>query len=177
MPPACYICRPMQAIKATLPLLAILLAFSCEPKDPPPPPPPPVLPISEALLGTWETIEIEAQAPTYQGQDTAVHHLIREADWGRLYGVRPSRTVYTPDGKLRRTYYTSAGQVTDVTHGIWKAKGSDSLFVIEPNTTLNYKYVLENNLLTLTGTIDWDYDGEKDDAYRAVLRLVSRTTE
>lgn len=167
----------MQVINATLPLLALLFLCSCGSNDTLPAEAPPVPPLSEAILGTWETIEVEAKSPTYQGQDTTVHHLIREADWGRLYGVRPSRTVYTADGKLRRTYYTSAGQITDVTNGLWKVKGMDSLFVIEPNTTLNYKYVLENDLLTLNGVIDWDYDGEKDDAYRAVLRLVSRTTE
>ncbi|MEM9930114.1 MAG: hypothetical protein AAF840_09870 [Bacteroidota bacterium] len=152
--------------------LLICSFMSCETKEPPPPPAPS---FSELILGTWETIEVEAKAPTYQGLDTTVHHLIREADWGRLYGVRPSRTVYTDDGKLKRTYYSSAGAVTDVTNGLWREQGQDSLLVIEPNTTLNYRYQLEGGRLTLSGIIDWDYDGEKDDEYRAVLRLVSKT--
>lgn len=136
---------------------------------------PPALDISEALLGTWETIEIEAISPTYQGLDTTIHQTIKEADWGRLYGVRPARTVYTADGKLRRTYYNIRGQVTDVTNGLWRAQGTDSLLIIEPNTTLNYRHELDGDRLTLTGIIDWDFDGELDDEYRAVLRLVSRT--
>ncbi len=157
-----------------LPLYCALLLslLACEAKEPPPPPEPP---FSERILGTWETVEVEATSPTYQGLDTTVHQIIREADWGRLYGVRPSRTVYTNDGKLKRTYYNSAGQVTDVTNGLWREKGTDSLLVIEPNTTLNYRYQLEGERLTLTGVIDWDYDGEVDDDYRAILRLVSRT--
>jgi hypothetical protein len=29
--------------------------------------------------------------------------------------------------------------------------------------------------MILTGLVDWDFDGEQDDNYRAVLRLVART--
>ena len=152
-----------------------LSLFSCKNEASVAEPAPPSVGISEALLGTWETIEVEAKSPTYQGLDTTIHQIIREADWGRLYGVRPARTLYTADGKLKRTYYNIHGQVTDVTNGLWKAKGADSLFVIEPNTTLNYRYELEGDRLILTGLIDWDFDGEQDDEYRAVLRLVSRT--
>jgi hypothetical protein len=152
-----------------------LLLISCKNETPAVDSAPPAVDISEALLGTWETIEVEANSPTYQGLDTTIHQIIREADWGRLYGVRPARTEYTADGKLKRTYYNANGQITDVTNGLWKAKGADSLFVIEPNTTLNYRHELNGERLTLTGIIDWDFDGEKDDDYRAVLRLVSRT--
>lgn len=152
-----------------------LTFFSCTSEAPVTDSAPPVVDISEALLGTWETIEVEAESPTYQGLDTTIHQIIREADWGRLYGVRPARTAYTADGKLKRSYYNINGQVTDVTNGLWRAKGTDSLLVIEPNTTLNYRHELEGDRLTLTGIIDWDFDGETDDKYRAVLRLVSRT--
>ena len=162
----------MHHLNITLSCALFLSFFSCETKEPPPPPEPP---FSEKILGTWETVEVEATSPTYQGLDTTVHQIIREADWGRLYGVKPSRTIYTDDGKLKRTYYNSSGIVTDVTNGLWRENGADSLLVIEPNTTLNYKYTLEGERLTLTGIIDWDFDGEQDDDYRAVLRLVSRT--
>ncbi|MFT5999547.1 MAG: hypothetical protein ACI81P_002005 [Neolewinella sp.] len=152
-----------------------LALFSCKNEASVVDPITPAVDISEALLGTWETIEVKTESPTYQGLDTTIYQTIREADWGRLYGVRPSRTHYTADGKLKRTYYNVKGQITDITNGLWKAKGTDSLLVIEPNTTLNYRYELNGDRLTLTGTIDWDFDGEQDDKYRAVLRLVSRT--
>jgi hypothetical protein len=164
----------------TLSCTLLALAFACT--DPGPDPKTttesdPAPAISKALLGTWETVELETSYTTYQGQDTAFHLLIREADWQRRYGVRPARTLYTPDGKLRRTHYNSAGQVTDVTNGLWKARGTDSLFVIEPNITLSYRHQLEGDRLTLTGLVDGDFDGEVDDDYRAVLRLVSRTDQ
>lgn len=155
--------------------LAALLVTGCSNTDAQQQSETDVVPFEEAILGTWETIEIEAHCPTYYGQDTTIHQLIKEADWGRQYGAKPARTLYTPDGKLKRTYYDINGKVTDITNGLWKTVGPDSLFVIEPNTTLSYKYELNGSRLTLTGLVDWDYDGAKDDEYRAVLRLVSRT--
>lgn len=163
---------------SALPCALLLLVISCERPTTvsDPETPASTMPaISEALLGTWETIEIEIDYATYQAQDTAHHLLIKEADWQRSYGVRPARTLYTSDGKLRRTHFDLAGQVADVTNGLWKAKAPDSLFVIEPNVTFSYRHQLDGDRLTLTGLIDSDYDGEKDDSYRAVLRLVSRT--
>ena len=131
--------------------------------------------IVEALLGTWETVEVETTSHTWEGRDTIVHLHIKEADWARRFGSRPARTVYTPDGKFRRTYYNIKGQATDLTNGLWKAKGTDSLQVIEPNNLMVFKHELNAGRLTLTGFVDWDYDGEQDDEYRAVLRLVAKT--
>jgi len=160
--------RTLTTLSSTL----LLLAFACsEPENKAAPA------LETALLGTWETIELEIDYNTYQGQDSTAHLLIKEADWQRSYGVRPARTQYTADGKLRRTHYSVTGQVTDVTNGLWKTRGTDSLLVIEPNTTLSYRHQLDGDRLTLTGTIDSDLDGEKDDGYRAVLRLVSRTDQ
>ncbi|CAH1002304.1 hypothetical protein LEM8419_03220 [Neolewinella maritima] len=130
--------------------------------------------LTNDLLGTWETVELDIQYASFQGGDTAYAELIQEADWGRKYGVRPPSTVFTPDGKLRRTHRLRSGQVANVTHGIWRTQG-DSLLVIEPNVTYTYYPDLRGDRLQLTGITDQDKDGERDDTYRAVYRLVSRT--
>jgi len=155
--------------------LGVILANGCTNTDAQQSAEPLATPFAKAILGTWETIEVEAHCPSYLGQDTTIHQLIKEADWGRKYGAKPSRTHFTSDGKLKRTYYNTNNQVTDVTNGLWKAVGQDSLFVIEPNTTISYKHEMDGSRLTITGMVDWDYDGEQDDDYRAVMRLVSRT--
>ena len=130
--------------------------------------------LSEGLLGTWETVELDIAYATFQGGDTAYAELIREADWGRVYGVKPPSTVFTPDGKLRRTHRLRDGQVANITNGIWRAQG-DSLLVIEPNVTFTYFPELNGDRLELSGLVDQDRDGQRDDRYRAVYRLVSRT--
>ncbi|WP_420457944.1 hypothetical protein [Neolewinella sp.] len=130
--------------------------------------------LNEGLLGTWETVELDIEYATFQGGDTAYAEVIREADWGRVYGVKPPSTVFTPDGKLRRTHRLRDGRVANVTNGIWRAQG-DSLLVIEPNVTFTYFPQLSGDRLELSGLVDQDRDGQRDDRYRAVYRLVSRT--
>ncbi len=130
--------------------------------------------LSEDLLGTWETVSYRVDYATYLGGDTAYVEHIEEADWGRTYGVKPPSTLFTPDGKLRRTHQLRTGEVAHVVNGLWREQG-DSLLIIEPNITYTYLHRLEGDRLELTGTVDQDRDGQQDDRFRAVYRLVSRT--
>lgn len=130
--------------------------------------------INQDLLGTWETVEYSVDYATYLGGDTSYAEKITEADWGRLYGVKPPSTVFTPDGKLRRTHRLRDGQVVNTVNGLWKAEG-DSLLVIEPNITYSYFHEMIGDRLKLSGLVDQDRDGQRDDTYSATFRLVSRT--
>ncbi len=130
--------------------------------------------LAEQLPGTWETVTLEVAYRSYMGGDTAYQEIIQEADWGKVYGVKPPSTVFSPDGKLRRTYRLRSGEIANVTNGIWKVTG-DSLFIIEPNITYTYAYDLSGDRLELSGRIDQDQDGAPDDDFRAVYRLTSRT--
>ena len=132
--------------------------------------------LEQALPGTWETVEMEVRYPTYMASDTLHEEFIREADWGRVYGVRPPSTVFTPDGKLRRTYRMRSGEVANITHGIWRVNG-DSLMVVEPNIKYTYAYSLDGDRLELSGVVDQDQDGSADDNFRAVYRLTGRTRQ
>lgn len=130
--------------------------------------------LNEALLGTWEIVEMRLKAPTFSGSDTTFTQHITEAEWGQVYGVKPARTVFTDDGKFKRTLYMRSGQVADVVNGLWKVEG-DSLLTIEPNVTLSYLTTLNGASLKLKGKIDYDRDGAADDDYEANYRLVART--
>ena len=130
--------------------------------------------LSKELLGTWETVDYRVDYATYQGGDTSYVEHIREAEWGRLYGVRPPSTEFTADGKLKRVHRMRDGQVVTTVNGLWKASG-DSLLVIEPNVTYTYLHELDGDRLRLSGVVDQDRDGQLDDNYEATYRLVSRT--
>ncbi|MEM7573486.1 MAG: hypothetical protein AAF433_11320 [Bacteroidota bacterium] len=132
----------------------------------------------EAILGTWEMIELEVEAPTYADTDTTFRQHIQEADWARVYGVAPGRTTFSADGKLIRRNRLVGNDSPMLTHGLWRFE-NDSLLIIEPNTT--QFFVPEMNAtqdqLEVKGQIDWDNDGELDDRYRARYRLVGKTQE
>lgn len=126
------------------------------------------------LLGTWEITDLNVTAPTYLGGDTTYVQQIAEAEWLQKYGVKPARTVFTDDGKLKRTYYLRNGQITDIVNGLWHLE-NDSLRIIEPDVIFYYRPTLNGEKLTLTGRIDYDRDGDTDDDYEATYRLVART--
>lgn len=153
-------------------LLLVVLTLSCGAEDPAVEPGVPDL--STALLGTWETVEYDVDYTTYLGSDTSYTEHITEAQWGALYGVRPPSTVFTADGKLLRTHKLRNGTVVNTVNGLWKQQG-DSLFVIEPSITFTYYPVLDGQRLTLTGVVDQDRDGQRDDRFTATYRLVGRS--
>lgn len=157
----------------TVSLLFFLLSCTGEPESSAPDRP---AALEKALPGTWETVELEVSYPTYMASDTLHEEHIREADWGRVYGVRPPSTVFTADGKLRRTYRMRSGEVANITNGIWRVTG-DSLLVIEPNIKYTYAYQLDGDRLQLSGVVDQDQDGTADDTFRAVYRLTGRTRQ
>ena len=136
----------------------------------------PAIPTEQAILGTWETIEIELDYTSFEARDTTVNELIREADFARVYGVKPPRTIFTPDGKSRRIHRMADGSVSNVVHGLWKVHNADTLLFIEPNKTFYFDYEMTTDRLTLEGMIDSDNDGAIDDHSRTVMRLVARDT-
>jgi len=161
----------------TLPILFLAVLFcACRAEEQPAATDTPVeQSISEALLGTWETVEIEVNYASYEGRDTLARELIKEADWGRIYGAKPPQTTFTPDGKSKRTHRFQDGRVSDVVNGLWKVESADTLLFIEPNKTLYFAYDLKGDRLVLSGLTDSDSDGEVDDERRTVMRLVGRT--
>ncbi len=159
----------------TLPFFFLVLLFASCQQEAAPVDAPEEVSIAEALLGTWETTEIEVNYPSYEGGDTLAHELIREADWSRIYGAKPPLTTFTADGKSKRTHRFQDGRVSDIVNGLWKVHSADTLLFIEPNKTLYFAYDLAGDRLELTGLTDSDYDGEIDDERRTVMRLVGRT--
>ncbi|MEM6395056.1 MAG: hypothetical protein AAF741_01820 [Bacteroidota bacterium] len=137
------------------------------------------LPVSEALLGTWELIELEVDQVTIDGSDSSYTRFISEANWLRQYGVNPGRTTFTSDGKfVRKTRLANAEEV-NLVHGLWQTLGGDSVRTIEPNIVrvLVTEFNATQDQFEWTGLVDDDNDGEADDSYRAKYRLVGRTLE
>ncbi len=157
-------------------LLALLtLLFACENNENPSSEAGNPL-LSDQLLGTWENTDVVVEMPTYLGGDTTATDQISENDWIQRYGAQPTRTVYTEDHKFVRLHRLAGGAETNRTNGLWNENG-DTLIIIEPNETTHYHAAFNGNRLTLTGKVDWDQDGERDDVYRGEFRLVGRTAE
>ena len=173
----CGVMRPPTLSPYLSPLLLLLLLSACTSPEPSAPATAPETATADratSLVGTWELVELSVTSPTYLGEDTTLVEHVREADWGRKYGVRPARTDFLANGKLVRVNQLRNGQEVGRTHGLWKFAG-DSLLIIEPNISYRYLSHFDSERMTLTGIVDYDGEKEQDDRYEAVYRLVGRT--
>jgi hypothetical protein len=117
---------------------------------------------------------MKVDVDSYQNQDSSFVFEVREETWERLYSVKPFRTYFAQDSTFRTVRRDLAGNPMGEDRGLWKTFG-DTLFLIQPNATLQYKVLIENGQAKWAGLIDWDMDGVDDDVYYAEYRFVGRT--
>ena len=156
--------------------LALCLFVACQ-NEPAPVEEDTVIDLETLLPGTWETIDIKMVLNTVNGQDSINFVHIAEGQWGKKIGMNPPRIYYLNDNKYRKERITADGQIIETHRGIWNTFG-DTLMMIEPDAT--YQYIVKANDQGLTeyrSLEDLDGDGEVDDEYVGVQRLVSRSVK
>jgi len=126
---------------------------------------------SKRLPGTWEVKYIRVEVESFEDTDSSYVFEIDENNWQKMYSIKPYRTYYSPDSTFRRLYRGLNEQPVSENRGLWNIFG-DTLMMIQPNETLQYKIALEQGDLHMTGLVDWDKDGSEDDVYYSVQRYV-----
>lgn len=132
--------------------------------------------LTNVLPGTWEAVSLRVDINTFAGQDTSFLFEVKEEEWQRRLGVKPVRTIYTPDKKFRQEFYDPSGQLSTTTRGVWNVFG-DTLMMIAPDATYQYVVQVADGRSEYRALMDWDDDGEADDVYLGVQRLISLETE
>jgi len=135
-----------------------------------------VVDLKKALPGTWESVSLKVTINSLQNSDSSYVFQVEEENWERKLGVRPVKYFYTPDQKFRRVHYDARDSITEVTRGIWNVFG-DTLMMIAEDATYQYEVSLKNGLSEYRTYLDWDGDGEEDDEYIGVQRLIGIGTE
>lgn len=131
--------------------------------------------LDSKLPGTWEVKYMKIEVDSYQNLDTNFVFEVGEELWERQYAVRPFRTYFAQDSTFRTVRRGLNGNTMSEDRGLWKIFG-DTLMLIQPNATLQYKVLIENGQAKWAGVIDWDLDGQDDDVYYAEYRFVGRTS-
>jgi hypothetical protein len=132
--------------------------------------------LTKALPGTWEAVSLRVDINTYAGQDTSFLFEVKEEEWQRRLGVKPVRTVYSTDNKYRQEFYNPNGELSNTVRGVWNVFG-DTLMMIAPDATYQYIVQVADGRSEYRALMDWDNDGEEDDEYLGVQRMVSMETE
>jgi hypothetical protein len=130
--------------------------------------------IQDQMLGTWEVKLLRVEVDSYENTDSNFVFEVSEEYWERLYRVRPYRTYFAADSTFRTVRRNLNDQIVGEDRGLWRTFG-DTLMLLQPNATLQYKVRLEKGQAYWAGLVDWDADGKEDDTYYAEHRFVGKT--
>ena len=131
--------------------------------------------IHDQLLGTWEVKLLKIEVDTYQGTDSSFVFEVSEEYWEEIYKVKPFRTFFAQDSTFRTTRKNLQGLPMGEDRGLWRAFG-DTLMLLQPNATLQYKVSISKGQAIWAGLVDWDMDGVEDDVYYGEYRYVGRSS-
>lgn len=131
--------------------------------------------LKAALPGTWETKYLQIKMPTHNGSDSTSVFEASEEYWEAKFFVKPYRTFFSPEQKYHTVHRGLQGQVISESRGMWNTFG-DTLLMIEEGSTVQYKLLVEKGQAHFSALLDWDQDGEEDDEYYLVYRLVSKSS-
>lgn len=131
--------------------------------------------LKTVLPGTWAATYLNVKMPTYQSGDTTEVFEASEEYWEAKYQVKPYRTYYGDDKKFHTVFRGVRGDVFGEAKGIWNVFG-DTLMMIEPKKTVQYKVLIDKGMAHFSAVLDWDQDGKEDDEFYAIFRQVSKSS-
>ena len=132
--------------------------------------------LETTLPGTWETIYMKVKSPTFEKSDSTSVFEASEEYWEARFGVKPYRTYFSEDKKFHTVYRGLNGTLISEVSGIWNAFG-DTLMMVEPKATSQYKVLAEKGRAHFSAVMDWDGDGEEDDEVYFIYRLISKSSK
>lgn len=104
---------------------------------------------------------------SFEGLDSSYSIVVKEEEWEEKLHMRPIFTEFFPDHKYRMEYRDLADSLTQVNRGIWNVFG-DTLMLIEPRATYQYRLESHPGELRFHTYLDWDGDGVEDDEYMGI---------
>ncbi|MCB0636597.1 MAG: hypothetical protein KDC54_08265 [Lewinella sp.] len=131
--------------------------------------------LKKELPGAWQTIRINVAVNTADGRDTFVMNELTEEVWSRAFGMQPPVYYFQPDQKYRVEHRTLNDDLFSLERGIWNVFG-DTLMLITDSATYQYRVRLRDGMASFRGFRDWDEDGQEDDEYQGVFRLIGLDT-
>jgi len=129
------------------------------------------IPLDEAIIGVWEAVSFRVIVNSVQNSDSSYVFEIEERDWENRLKVKPVLRYFYKNKKFVEQFRGLDEVPYDTTRGMWNTFG-DTLMMVEPNATYSYEVSIEKGLSEYYGLLDWDGDGNADDEYIGIYRLV-----
>lgn len=134
------------------------------------------VPVSEsdlksALPGTWVAVAFRVKVNSFQNTDSSFVMEVKEGEWEQKLQMPPIQTVYDAENRFRTQYKSLSDSLLRTERGIWNVFG-DTLMLVSPDATYQYQVILQNKKAELKALIDWDGDGQEDDEYTGIQKLI-----
>lgn len=135
-------------------LFALLpLLFSCSSDAPVNAEPSPTFKRND-FYGVWQGVSFKARVNAGLGiEDSITSFEIQEANWEQTLSVKPVLTYYYADSTFRQEFISLDGVVYDSIRGLWNVMG-DTILLISPQATYQYKFSMNAGLSEYRGFID-----------------------
>lgn len=127
--------------------------------------------LKSAIPGTWETVSFRVTVNAIDSLNEPSIFEVEENTWLDKMGVQPIKTQFTADNKFRQEYLDRSDSLLQLTRGIWNVFG-DTLMLIAPDATYQYQVDLQTERAEFRCYLDWDGDGQEDDEYIGIQRVV-----
>ncbi len=135
----------------------------------------PKVDLKAALPGTWEAKYLQIKMPTHNGSDSIQVFEVSEEYWEAKFFVKPYRTYFSAEQKYHTTHRGLNDVLMGESEGLWNVFG-DTLMMIEKDATVQYKVLVDKGLAHFSALLDWDRDGQEDDEYYLIYRLISKSS-
>jgi hypothetical protein len=127
--------------------------------------------LKSEIPGTWETVSFRVTVNALDSLNEPSVFEVEENAWLEKMGVQPIQTQFTDDNKFRQEYLDRSDSLLQLTRGIWNIFG-DTLMLIAPDATYQYQVDLQGERAEFRCYLDWDGDGQADDEYVGLQRVV-----
>lgn len=117
-------------------------------------------PLAQALTGEWKNLYVKIN----------IRDKVMEADssnWEERLHIKPIHTYFNKDGSYRSEYRNLQDSLVRVASGSWAIEG-DTLIMNETKPEVSrskFQLLIEQDVATFRGLIDFDGDGKADDLY------------
>ncbi len=150
-------------------LIALFLVLACQPEKKQKTS---TATFNKTIIGVWETVSIKVDVKTADNRDSSYVFRIDEADWETQMDQKPVKTVFEEKENRYYSEFRSSGDSLLMRHrGVWNMFG-DTIIMIEPNATYQYKIDWNEDGAVFSSYMDWDGDGAEDDWFEGVYRRI-----
>ncbi len=129
--------------------------------------------LKTTLPGTWETVSFRVDINATDSLEPRSVFEVEEGKWVEKLSVQPVVTHFDTASKFRQEHKNQADSLVRLTRGIWNIFG-DTLMMIAPDATYQYRVEIQGQQATFRCLLDWDGDGQEDDEYIGIQKLVKK---